>query len=113
MHRSSEAIGTIAAALAKAQTELTNPEKSLFATIRSPFPRESDRVFRYAPLSRGLEIVRTSLGRYENAQLQTTEIDRCGSPATDDRTRPFFVNGCRRTARLPYRHRLAATDKLR
>ena len=40
MHRSSETIGAIAAALAKAQGELTNPEKSLIATIRSPFPRE-------------------------------------------------------------------------
>ena len=40
MHRSSESIGAIAAALAKAQAELTNPEKSLIATIRSPFPRE-------------------------------------------------------------------------
>ena len=39
MHRSSETIGAIAAALAKAQAELTNPEKSLIATIRSPFPR--------------------------------------------------------------------------
>ena len=38
MHRSSETIGAIAAALAKAQGELTNPEKSLTATIRSPFP---------------------------------------------------------------------------
>ena len=40
MHRSSDTIGAIAAALAKAQGELTNPEKSLMATIRSPFPRE-------------------------------------------------------------------------
>ena len=39
MQRSSESIGAIAGALAKAQTELTNPEKSLTATIRSPFPR--------------------------------------------------------------------------
>ena len=38
MHRSSEIIGAIAAALAKAQGELTNPEKSLTATIRSPTP---------------------------------------------------------------------------
>ena len=38
MHRSSDTIATIAAALAKAQVELTNPEKSLVATIRSPFP---------------------------------------------------------------------------
>jgi hypothetical protein len=50
MHRSSDTIATIAAALAKAQVELTNPEKSLVATIRSPFPREADRTFRYAPL---------------------------------------------------------------
>jgi hypothetical protein len=48
MHRSSETIGAIAAALAKAQGELTNPEKSLTAIIRSPFPREGDRTFRYA-----------------------------------------------------------------
>jgi hypothetical protein len=76
MHRSSESIGTIAAALAKAQAELTNPEKSLVATIRSPFPRESDRIFRYAPLSSGLEIVRKSLGRHEIATVQTTAIDK-------------------------------------
>ena len=55
MHSSSESIGTIAAALAKAQAELTNPEKSLSATIRSPFPRERERTFRYAPLSSGLD----------------------------------------------------------
>jgi len=72
MHRSSESIGTIAAALAKAQAELTNPEKSLVATIRSPFPREGDRTFRYAPLSSGLDIVRKGLGRYEIATIQTT-----------------------------------------
>src|SRR6201997_2450762 len=58
MQRSSETIGGLAAALAKAQAELTNPEKSLTATIRSPFPKEGDRTFRYAPLSSGLEIVR-------------------------------------------------------
>ena len=40
MQRSSETIGAIATALAKAQGELTNPEKSLTATIHSPFPRE-------------------------------------------------------------------------
>ena len=38
MQRSSESIGAIAAALAKAQAELTNPEKSLTATIRSGWP---------------------------------------------------------------------------
>ena len=76
MHRSSESIGTIAAALAKAQAELVNPEKSLVATIRSPFPREGDRAFRYAPLSSGLDIVRKGLGRYEIATIQTTAIDK-------------------------------------
>jgi hypothetical protein len=76
MHRSSESIGTIAAALAKAQAELTNPEKSLIATIRSPFPREADRTFRYASLSSGLDIARKILGRHEIATIQTTEIDR-------------------------------------
>src|SRR5436309_10630869 len=76
MHRSSDTIATIAAALAKAQVELTNPEKSLAGTIRSPFPREADRTFRYAPLSSGLDIVRKSLGRHEIATIQSTEIDK-------------------------------------
>src|SRR5258708_35288349 len=76
MHRSSETIGAIAAALAKAQGELTNPEKSLSATIRSPFPREGDRTFRYASLASGLDIVRKSLGQHEIATVQTTAIDQ-------------------------------------
>ena len=75
MHRSSESIGAIAAALAKAQIELTNPEKSLVATIRSPFPREGDRTFRYASLSSGLDLVRKALGKHEIATVQTTSID--------------------------------------
>ena len=75
MHRSSESIGAIAAALAKAQGELANPEKSLTATIRSPFPREGDRTFRYASLASGLDIVRKSLGQHEIATVQTTAID--------------------------------------
>src|ERR1700674_2944170 len=76
MHRSSESIGAIAAALAKAQAELTNPEKTLSGTIRSPFPREGDRTFRYASLSSGLDIVRKSLGKHEIATVQTTAIDQ-------------------------------------
>src|ERR1700726_5117700 len=75
MHRSSETIGAIAAALAKAQSELSNPEKSLTATIRSPFPREADRTFRYASLASGLDIVRKGLGQHEIATIQTTAID--------------------------------------
>jgi hypothetical protein len=75
MHRSSDTIATLAAALAKAQVELTNPEKSLVATIRSPFPREAERTFRYAPLSSGLDIIRKSLGGHEIATIQATGID--------------------------------------
>src|SRR5438067_10101535 len=75
MQRSSETIGAIAGALAKAQIELANPEKLLTATIRSPFPREGDRSFRYASLASGLDIVRKSLGQHEIATLQTTAID--------------------------------------
>src|SRR5881275_1646206 len=75
MQRSSETIGAIAGALAKAQIELANPEKSLTATIRSPFPREAGRSFRYASLSTGLDLVRKSLGRHEIATVQTTSID--------------------------------------
>lgn len=75
MQRASETIGAIAAALAKAQAELTNPEKALAATIRSANPREPDQTFRYAPLSSGLDIVRKSLSRQEIATVQTTTID--------------------------------------
>jgi hypothetical protein len=76
MHRCSDTIGAIAAALAKAQGELTNPEKSLTATIRSPVPREAERTFRYASLASGLDIVRKSLGQHEIATVQTTAIDQ-------------------------------------
>ncbi|MGD0533748.1 MAG: ERF family protein [Methyloceanibacter sp.] len=75
MQRCSESIGAIAAALAKAQAELANPEKSLTATIRSPVAREAERTFRYAPLSSGLDIVRKALGRHEIATVQATTID--------------------------------------
>src|SRR5580700_2914687 len=75
MQRSSDTIGAIAAALAKAQAEITNPEKSLVATIRSPFLRVGDRTFRYASLSSGLDIVRKALGKHEIATVQITSID--------------------------------------
>jgi ERF superfamily len=65
----------IAAALAQAQAELTNPEKSLIGTIRASDPRETNQTFRYAALSSGLDIVRKALGGYEIAMVQTTAID--------------------------------------
>ena len=76
MQRSSESIGAIAAALAKAQGELTNPEKSLVATIRTDGPGPAERSFRYAPLSSGLDIVRKTLSQHEIATVQTTAIDQ-------------------------------------
>src|SRR5215472_3621867 len=75
MQRSSETIGTIAAALAKAQAQLVNPEKSLVGIIRSDQTSGSDRSFRYAPLSSGLDIVRKTLSQHEIATVQTTSID--------------------------------------
>jgi hypothetical protein len=75
VQRSSESIGTIAAALAKAQAQLVNPEKSLVATIRSDGPRGTEQTFRYAPLSSGLDIVRKTLSQHEIATVQTTSID--------------------------------------
>ena len=64
------------APLAKAQAELTNPQKSLTATIQVAYPRKADRTFRYASLSAGLEIVRKCLGQHEIAVVQTTGIEK-------------------------------------
>jgi hypothetical protein len=74
MQRSSESIACLATALANAQAELTNPEKSLVATIRP----SGERSFRYAPLSSGLDIVRKTLRQHEIATMQTTAIDQTG-----------------------------------
>jgi ERF superfamily len=76
MRRSSETVAALASALAKAQAELINPEKSLTATIRTGRPGEGERSFRYAPLSSGLDIVRKTLGQHEIATLQATAIDQ-------------------------------------
>jgi hypothetical protein len=80
MQRSSETVGAIAAALARAQGELTNPEKSLSATLPEPDARSGagrgHKTFRYAPLSSGLEIVRRTLSKHEIAAIQTTAIDQ-------------------------------------
>src|SRR6516165_7643945 len=75
VQRCSETIGTIAAALARAQAQLVNPEKSLVGTIRSDQTSGAERSFRYAPLSSGLDIVRKTLSQHEIATVQTTSID--------------------------------------
>jgi len=76
MHRSSESFAALASALAKAQAELVNPDKSLTAIIPSLRPGERNRSFRYAPLASGLDIVRKTLGQHEIATVQTTAIDQ-------------------------------------
>jgi hypothetical protein len=78
MHRASESVAALASALAKAQAELINPEKSLTATIRTGRAGEGERTFRYAPLSSGLDIVRKTLGQHEIATIQTTAVDQAG-----------------------------------
>ena len=75
MPRSSESVAALAGALAKAQAKLVNPEKSLTATIRLDRRGETERSFRYAPLSSGLEIVRKTLSEFEIATIQTTGIE--------------------------------------
>jgi hypothetical protein len=75
VQQSSESVAALAAALAKAQAQLVNPEKSLTATIRPGRQGETERSFRYAPLSSGLEIVRKTLSEHEIAVMQTTAID--------------------------------------
>src|SRR3974377_1767160 len=76
MQRSSPSIAALATALAKAQIELTNPEKSLIGTIEQRRGEGGARQFRYAPLSSGLEIVRKTLGQHEIATVQITTIDQ-------------------------------------
>src|SRR5262249_55965553 len=76
MPRSSETVAALASALAKAQAELVNPEKSLTATIRPSRPWERERSFRYAPLSSGFALGRKPLGQHELAPLQTPAIDQ-------------------------------------
>jgi hypothetical protein len=65
----------LAAALAKAQVELVNPEKSMIATVPGVGKGVAEQLFRYAPLSSGLDIVRKTLGQHEIATVQATAID--------------------------------------
>jgi hypothetical protein len=75
MQRSSESVAALASALAKAQADLVNPEKSLTGIIRGTRVGEGDRTFRYAPLAKGLEIIRKTLSQHEIASIQTTALD--------------------------------------
>src|ERR1700716_4490391 len=77
MHRSSESVAAIATALAKAQIELSNPEKAMVGTVYNN-RSESPQSFRYASLSSGLDIIRKTLGGQQIAIAQTTNIDGPG-----------------------------------
>ena len=76
MRRSSDSVAALASALAKAQGELVNPEKSLTAVIRPSRAGEGERSFCYAPLASGLDIVRKTLSQHQIATIQTTAIDK-------------------------------------
>jgi hypothetical protein len=76
MQRSSESIANLASALAKAQIELVNPEKSLIGTIYPEGASKEGRSFNYASLANGLDIVRKTLGQHEIAVMQTTAVDQ-------------------------------------
>ncbi len=75
MQRTSSSLGAIATALAKAQAELLNPEKTLTASIRAPLAPNGERTFRYASLAAGLDVVRKCLGKHEIAVVQSTMVD--------------------------------------
>jgi hypothetical protein len=76
MRSSSDSIAQLASALAKAQSELVNPAKTLTAVIHPRGTVTEGRSYRYAPLSAGLEIVRKTLGKYDLAVIQTTHVER-------------------------------------
>jgi hypothetical protein len=52
---------------------------SRVAIIRSPFPSESDRTFRYASPASGLDIVRKVVGKQEIATVKTPAIRQWGA----------------------------------
>jgi ERF superfamily len=91
MHRSSESVAAIATALAKAQTELSNPEKAMVGTIYNA-RLDSPQSFRYASLSSGLDIIRKTLGGQQIAIAQTTNIDRV-SGTVNLTTVPLHTSG--------------------
>jgi hypothetical protein len=76
MRAASDAIAQLAAAMAKAQSELINPVKSLTAVLECNRNGRGPISYKYAPLSSGLDIIRKTLGKYELTAIQTTHIDR-------------------------------------
>jgi hypothetical protein len=75
MRSSSPCIGALAAALAGAQGDLANPERTATGVLPATRPGGGSRSFRYATLSVGLDIARHALAKREIALLQTTFVD--------------------------------------
>ena len=101
MRRSSDSIGTLAGALAKAQAQLVNPEKVHGRHHPAGWPRLGRAVFRYAPLSSGLDIVRKTLGQHEIATMQATAIDHAAGIVNVTTTWPIRPgNGSLRIGRF-------------
>src|SRR3954468_18037119 len=75
MRSCSDSIAQLASALAKAQTELVNPPKTLTGVIDRWGSGNEGQSYRYAPLSAGLDIVRKTLCQHELALIQTTHVD--------------------------------------
>src|SRR3954454_22130092 len=75
----SESIAQLASALAKAQTELVNPAKTLTGVIDRWGSGNEGQSYRYAPLSAGLDIVRKTLCKHELAIIQATHVDEGSS----------------------------------
>lgn len=70
----SDSIGLIATDLAKAQLELTNPEKALVGRLELNGSKQPVQ-YRYASLASGLDVIRKCLGSHKIAVVQTTDID--------------------------------------
>src|SRR4051812_2458977 len=76
MRSCSDSIAQLASALAKAQSELVNPLKTLTGIIDRWGSGNEGQSYRYAPLSAGLDIVRKTLCKHELAVIQTTEVEQ-------------------------------------
>jgi hypothetical protein len=76
MHRSSESVAALASALAKAQAELINPEKSLTATIRTGRVGEGGAHLPLCPVVERPGYCAKTLGQHEIDTVQTTAIDK-------------------------------------
>jgi ERF superfamily len=59
--------------------ELVNPAKTLTGIINRWVSGNNGKIYRYAPLSAGLEVVRNTLCKHELAVIQTTHVDRDSS----------------------------------